>query len=99
MMNIREHDVVALQPEFVMIAGALGGVMLSQLWQWSDFELDAWVCRTESDWLTATGLDSTMLMKARNRLESHGLIEVSNDRLGVRINGAALEEAIRRVGQ
>lgn len=40
-----------------------------------------------------------MLMKARKHLESYGLIEVSNDRLGVRINGAELEEAIGRVGR
>ncbi len=99
MMKIRANDVVAVQPEFVKIAGALGGVMLSQLWQWSDFELNAWVCRSESDWMAATGLDSTMLMKARKRLESRGLIEVSIDRLGVRINGAELEDAIGRVGR
>lgn len=98
-MNIRENDVVAVQPEFVKIAGALGGVMLSQLWLWSDFELNDWVRRTESDWVAATGLDSTMLMKARKRLESRGLIEVSNDRLGVRINGTELEDAIGRVGR
>lgn len=98
-MKVRANDVVAVQPEFVRIAGALGGVMLSQLWQWSDFELNDWVRRTESDWVAATGLDSTMLMKARNRLESHGLIEVSKDRLGVRINGTELEDAIGRVGR
>lgn len=98
-MKIRANDVVAVQPEFVKIAGALGGVMLSQLWQWSDFELNDWVRRSESDWVAATGLDSTMLRKARKRLESHGLIELSNDRLGVRINGAELEEAIGQVGR
>ena len=97
-MKVRANDVVAVQPEFVKIAGALGGVMLSQLWQWSDFELNEWVRRSESDWMAATGLDSTLLLKARKRLESHGLIEVSNDRQGVRINGAELEEAIGRVG-
>lgn len=86
------NNAVGIYPEFVRIAGANAGVLLSQLFNW--FDEDNWLNKTETEITQATCLDAHEIKSAIARLKKLGIVE-SNESSAYRLNLAVLAEAVK----
>lgn len=69
---------VAFFPVFSQIGGSVNaGVMLSQLWYWSDrrgWNEEGWIWKTSKDWAKETTLSESEVEGARKKLLERGLV-------------------------
>lgn len=86
------YNVIGIYPEFVRIAGANAGVLLSQLFNW--FDEDKWLIKTETEITQATCLDAHEIKIAIARLKKLGIVE-PNESSAYRLNLAVLAEAVK----
>lgn len=70
---------VAFFPVFAQIGGSVNaGVMLSQLWYWSDgrgWNKEGWIWKTSSEWAAETMLTESEVESARKKLIDKGFIQ------------------------
>lgn len=93
---------VAYYSTFAKVAGgATAGLMLSQIWYWSDERragVDGWFYKSRDQWTEETGMTRPEQEAAREILRSRGLIEEIRKgnpyRLYYRLNKSTLMEAI-----
>ena len=83
--------------EFVAIAGARGGVLLSLLVTNSADENEGWIAKSEADIFKATGMTGRELGAATSRLRSLKLIETEGGKY--RVDFDQLGDAIERLGR
>ncbi|MBA3024330.1 MAG: hypothetical protein KKG03_05535 [Gammaproteobacteria bacterium] len=93
---------VAFFPVFAKLGGSVNaGVMLSQLWYWSDGRTkneDGWIWKTAPEWFTETALTVSEVEGARKKLVERRLIKYK--RAGIpakpyyRLDKQAILEAI-----
>lgn len=93
---------VAFFPVFAKLGGSVNaGVMLSQLWYWSDGRTkneEGWIWKTAPEWLAETALTASEVEGARKKLIERGLIHYK--RAGIpakpyyRLDKQAILEAI-----
>lgn len=86
------YNAIGIYPEFVRIAGANAGVLLSQLFNWIDE--DNWLNKTETEITQATCLDAHEIRSAMAQLKKLGIVE-SNESSAYRLNLAVLAEAVK----
>jgi hypothetical protein len=70
---------IAFFPVFAKIGGSVNaGVMLSQLWYWSDgraWNSEGWIWKTAPEWAKETALSESEVEGARKKLVERGLIQ------------------------
>lgn len=81
-------------PEFVGIAGAQGGVVLSHLFLRSDCMTGSWISTSLSDIIAATGMSKAEATRGINRLQKLGLLESCPEK-GYRLDMIAIAELLR----
>lgn len=76
---LKKKTKVSFHPVFSLIAGSVtAGLMLSQLWYWSDgrgWHKDGWIWKLSDDWLRETSLTESEVEGAREKLLERGLIK------------------------
>jgi hypothetical protein len=93
---------VAFFPAFAQIGGSVNaGVMLSQLWYWSDgraWNKEGWVWKTAPEWAKETALSESEVEGARKKLVERGLVQYKRAGLPAKphymLNKQAILEAV-----
>lgn len=93
---------VAFFPAFSRISGSVNaGVMLSQLWYWSDgraWNKEGWIWKTAPEWAMETSLSESEVEGARKKLLERGLIQYKRAGLPAKphylLNKQAILEAV-----
>ncbi|MDH2917445.1 MAG: hypothetical protein PXX77_11295 [Gallionella sp.] len=93
---------VAFFPAFAKIGGSVNaGIMLSQLWYWSDgraWNKEGWIWKTALEWAKETALSESEVEGARKKLVERGLIQYKRAGLPAKphylLNKQAILEAV-----